>query len=180
MQTTVNGRRPLRAPWLRPFTVVCIHPWGPLAARRLLLYLDLDLSYSDEEGRDMSESAGPDRSYRGLIEKVAEIYRDPERVEMLGQHSTVSYRVTSYLANIEGWLYHCGGPQVSAESAKRHLVTLCGETVGGFGLHAAASRSDGRVTAAYSRRRSCSSWRMGWCGLRSRPAVNGSSSRRTR
>ena len=86
----------------------------------------------------MSASAGPDRSYRGLLEKVAEIYRDPERVEMLGQHSTVSYRVTSYLANIEGWLYHCGGKKVSAESARRHLAALCGETVGGFGLHAAA------------------------------------------
>ena len=86
----------------------------------------------------MSESTVPDSNCRGLIEKVAEIYRDPERIEMLGQHSTVSYRVTSYLANAEGWLYHCGGQEVSAESTRRHLVTLCGETVGGFGLHAAA------------------------------------------
>lgn len=80
--------------------------------------------------------------YLGLIGAVAAAYGDPSRQKTLKQYSTISYRVTSYLASMEGLLYQRLGRLEDAERARRCLVILCGENIGEFGLHAAALAYD--------------------------------------
>ena len=75
--------------------------------------------------------------YLELIERIAAPYRDPSRCEGLREYSAISYRVTSYLAAMEGFLYRRRGQAENAERARRCLIILCGDSLSEFGLHAA-------------------------------------------
>lgn len=91
----------------------------------------------------MSET-GNSNSHIDFLERITALYRDPPRPDILESYSSISYRVTSYLAGMEAMLSAKTGEKLHADWARRYLLVLCsdeglpGGVVGEFGLHAAA------------------------------------------
>lgn len=83
-------------------------------------------------------------SYVGFMEKLVRLYRNPLRNQILESYSSISSRVTSYLAGMEGILFHRTGREIHADQARRYLLILAGhhrlpgEQIREFGLYAAA------------------------------------------
>ena len=100
----------------------------------------------------MSQRTIEERNYLDMIERIAKIYRDPSRDKILENYSRISYRITSYLASMEGLLYQKMGQKINAEQSRRYLIILSsddglpvessGGPIGEFGLYAAAFAYD--------------------------------------
>ncbi len=82
---------------------------------------------------------GASGDYLDTIELCCETFAQPACQENIRQHSAISYRVTSYLAAAEGWLYQAGQGEEHAQRAAQYLEILAEEgMVNAFGMLAAA------------------------------------------